>query len=431
VLTLYPLAVRLSGSRWAGVLAVLVAGLLSPMPMFYVNWGRYTQLAGQAILPVAMVVAWSALDSRERNWRLFVLSWILVSGLAMTHYRVLIFFVVFAVAWGLLTIRRPNWRRSLGGLAGVGLGSAVLFLPWFVRAFAGRILGFFWQRLSTPVGQLSSFDLQHNTIGDLTTFLPPGIWFLFVLAVAAGLWRRRWGTLLVSLWWFLLFIATNPEQLGLPGSGIISNFTLFIAWYLPAGLLIGDLGSQLFARLGSRRWTSAAIAVTVVVAGLTAVPARLDDMQPEQFALVTRPDLRAMAWIQDNTPEESRFLVNSFLAYDGTVVVGSDAGWWLPLLARRSNTVPPINYGMELWSQPDYGQLVHDLSVQPVEGGPDDPETIALLRQSGVTHVYIGQRQGRVNYGGSDLLDPQELASSPHYRLTYHQDRVWVFAFVP
>ncbi|MBE9470936.1 MAG: hypothetical protein IMY75_02325, partial [Chloroflexi bacterium] len=42
VLALYPLAARVSGNRWAGVGATLVAGLLSPMPMFYVNWGRYT-----------------------------------------------------------------------------------------------------------------------------------------------------------------------------------------------------------------------------------------------------------------------------------------------------------------------------------------------------------------------------------------------------
>ncbi|TEU01223.1 MAG: hypothetical protein E3J29_01115, partial [Dehalococcoidia bacterium] len=95
VLALYPLAVRVSGNRWAGVGAVLVAGLLSPMPMFYVNWGRYTQLAGQVILPAAVLVTWSALETPRRDWRLIVLGWIAVGGLALTHYRVLIFYIVF------------------------------------------------------------------------------------------------------------------------------------------------------------------------------------------------------------------------------------------------------------------------------------------------------------------------------------------------
>jgi hypothetical protein len=49
VLAVYPVAVRLGGHRMAGLGAVLVAGLLSQQLAMYVNWGRYTQLAGQAI----------------------------------------------------------------------------------------------------------------------------------------------------------------------------------------------------------------------------------------------------------------------------------------------------------------------------------------------------------------------------------------------
>jgi hypothetical protein len=45
--------------------------------------------------------------------------------------------------------------------------------------------------------------------------------------------------------------------------------------------------------------------------------------------------------------------------------------------------------------------------------------------------VYLGQRQGRVNYSGPEILAPEELLSSPHYRLAYHQDRVWIFEISP
>jgi hypothetical protein len=44
--------------------------------------------------------------------------------------------------------------------------------------------------------------------------------------------------------------------------------------------------------------------------------------------------------------------------------------------------------------------------------------------------VYIGQRRGRVNYAGPDVLDPALLAQSPLFRAIYHQDRVWVFEFL-
>ena len=41
-LTAYALAAGLTGRPWAGVAAALAAGGLSPMPAWYVNWGRYT-----------------------------------------------------------------------------------------------------------------------------------------------------------------------------------------------------------------------------------------------------------------------------------------------------------------------------------------------------------------------------------------------------
>ena len=82
VLALYPLGTRIGGNRWAGVTAVLIGGLLSPMPMGYVNWGRYTQLAGQAILPAAIWLSWVALDSPKRDWRVMALAWVALGGLA-------------------------------------------------------------------------------------------------------------------------------------------------------------------------------------------------------------------------------------------------------------------------------------------------------------------------------------------------------------
>ena len=428
VVVLYPLAVRVSGHRWAGVGAVLAAGLLSPMPMFYVNWGRYTQLAGQAILPAAVLLTWSAMEARRRRWRLIVMACIAVGGLALTHYRVLVFYGFFVLAWVLLALRRTTWRRTLSRVIGLSTGVAVLFLPWFVHTFAGTMVRFFGSKLTTSPDQLSSFARQYNTIGDLTLYLGTVGWLLLVVAVAAGLWRRQRGVLLMSLWWFLLLIATNPDWLHLPGSGTISNFALFIAAYIPGGVLLGNLLARLVARLGSRTSISALVALVLVAGGWVGVRARVRDVHPSPHTLVTRPDLRAANWIQKNTPEDARFLIGSF--FSGNMVVGCDGGWWLPLLARRANTVPPLNYGMEGKPWPGYRKWVSEPTRQIQEAGLDDRTTLALLSDRGITHVYIGQQQGRVNYEGPEVLDPGALLSSAHYRPVYHQDRVWVFEVV-
>jgi hypothetical protein len=148
-LALYLLALRISDSRWAGVGTLLVAGLLASMPSYYVNWGRYTQLAGQVILPAAIYLTWVVVENQElaiadrrwsvvggrwslADWRFFILSWIALAGLALAHYRVLIFVVLFFPALFLLQLGRQPLLGVLTRMA-VVCGGALLALPWFAR----------------------------------------------------------------------------------------------------------------------------------------------------------------------------------------------------------------------------------------------------------------------------------------------------------
>jgi hypothetical protein len=60
---------------------------------------------------------------------------------------------------------------------------------------------------------------------------------------------------------------------------------------------------------------------------------------------------------------------------------------------------------------------------------PDDPEFRARLEAFGVTHVYLGQRQGEVN-SKRVRLQVGPFLDSAHYELVYHVDRVWIFAYL-
>jgi hypothetical protein len=62
--------------------------------------------------------------------------------------------------------------------------------------------------------------------------------------------------------------------------------------------------------------------------------------------------------------------------------------------------------------------------------GVGDPAVLAMLRDRGVTHVYIGQQQGRVNYAGP-VIEPAALLADSRFAPVYHEDRVWVFALQP
>jgi len=428
ILTLYPLALKATGQRWAGVGALLVAGLLSPMPMAYVNWGRYTQLAGQTILPVAVVLAWVYFEDRPAvNWRLLVLGWLAWGGLALTHYRIIIFAVVFATAFWLVAVAARQGRSQLLRTAWLGLGSGAIFLPWFLRTFSGGITTNFIHQLSTPAGEASAFTQQYNSLGDLATYLPVWLWLLVAVSLGWSLWRRDKNMALLGVWWGLLLLAADPQWVGLPGEGAISNFALLIAAYLPAGILAGAaLGWLRQAFAPGRVWDLALLALVAVVA-LLGSRQRLGDVHAGQSALVTAPDQRAAAWIDNHVPADARFLVNSFAAYGGNNIVGADAGWWLPLLAHRATNVPPLNYAVERGPRPDYRLWTNALPAEIQSKGIDSPEVLSELAARGIGYVYIGQLRGQVNNPGQPLLVAGDLAVSPHYRLIYHQDRVWVF----
>jgi hypothetical protein len=156
----------------------------------------------------------------------------------------------------------------------------------------------------------------------------------------------------------------------------------------------------------------------------------LNDLHPERYALLTRPDLRAASWIKDNLHPEATLLVNSFFAYGGTLIVGSDGGWWLPVLTKRHTTLPPLNYGTERGPRPDYRQWINELTKTINEKGLTSSVVLNMLHERKITQVYIGQRQGRVNYYGPGVFDPRQLSEDPHFRAVYHQDRVWIFEVV-
>jgi hypothetical protein len=446
VIGLYPLATRIGKNKWGGIVAIVLAGLVFQMPMFYVNWGRYTQLAGLAILPAAVYIAWTTLDSRKTNWRLIILSWIVLGGLALTHYRVIIFASIFYFAYLLVNFSSGSLLNKLGRTFLSALGAFLIFLPWLIHVFSGRILYIFSKQITTLPRQASTFQQQYNTIGDIFVYLPPIVWIILPILISWGLWRREKGVALLSLWWFLILLATNPQWINLPGAGAITNFTVLISSYFLAAIVIGSAFSWLIddwkmksnpegehlspRQKQPRTWSGITLTIIILLISLWGFRQRMTNLETSKHSLFTRPDLLAAAWIKEHSPSDAQFIVNSFFAFSNYVIVGSDGGWWLPLSSYHRTTQPPINYGTEGGPRPDYREWVNALTASIQSKGIDDPDILEMLSDRGITHVYIGQKQGSVN-SPSPLLDPDHLNASSHFIPIYHKDRVWVFEINP
>jgi hypothetical protein len=437
VICLYPLATRLNQNHWGGIVTLFIAGLLLSMPMFYLNWGRYTQLAALVILPGIIYTVWDTLDQPTPSWRLIALSTIMLAGLGLTHYRVVVFIFAFLLTYFILNLKSRSFPVLLKKIVILSLGTFLLFLPWLINILSGELPQF----LSSLISNSMKTPFRVNPAINLFMMLPPYIWITMFILVGWGLWRRNKSLATVSIWWLTIFLMANPGIFGLPSFGL-DDFTVLISFFIPASLIIGESCSILtswletkyiywirnprFSKLSIEYSLSIILTISIIGVSLWEARQRLLDIQPPLYALVTRPDLQAFQWIEANTDPNARFLVNSFLAYNNLAIVGSDGGWWLPLLAHRKTMLPPLNYGHEQGPTPDYQKWINSLVEAINLKGIGHPDVSQLLKERGIDYVYIGQRQGAVN-SPSPLITPEQLLTIPLYQLIYNKDHVWVF----
>ncbi|MHB0856981.1 MAG: hypothetical protein ACYC5M_05355 [Anaerolineae bacterium] len=436
VLAAYALAVWLSSRRWAGVVAALVVSAISYMPAYYVSWGRYTQLAGLVVLAPLCVATSRALEgTRSGAWRegarhplaggfavhlrALLLAAVLTGGLVLTHYRVLVFYALFApLALGVALVRS---RASRGGRVAIlarGASLAVLAmapaLPWVVR-FLVRVI----PQVEGVYGGWGSAEAY----GAFPTALIEVGWTRLLLGLAAagvlwGIVQRRAEVILVAAWVGLWLLLANLHLLGLPDLWLVHNSSVVISYWLPVAALCGWLAadgtallSQGAVRLAGRLpWRAVR---SWVLFGATAWLAlwgswNMVDVINPSTVLISADDARAITWASENTEKDARFLINTG-EWNGGLTMGTDGGWWLPILGQREVTAPNVFYVLGAAA---YRDGIGDLA-RTVERAPslDDPALLARLRQEGVTHVFVGTRGGR--------LLPKDLDASLNYRLLY------------
>ncbi|GAB4204429.1 MAG: hypothetical protein OHK0022_29580 [Roseiflexaceae bacterium] len=458
----FALAAAMTGSAWAGVWAALIVTFASPHPGFFVNWGRYTQLTGQQVL-VAVVLCWVALaeqagsTGQDRDatptWRAAVrpvlLAGLATAGLMLTHYLVTVFAAAFVGAYLLAALlARRDWRYGLrlAPQAALAVALAVLLtLPWFLNVLRGHLVSNAGAFVSGAVG--ASTVAQYSALPSIRSYVDTRVLLVALLGLLIAAWRRDWRTALFGLWGVLLVACVVPQVVGLPGTGTIDSLTAFIALYLVTAPLAGvalaavqEGAGMLLARRPQTAGIGAGLLALALVGAAAPGVAQQRQIVLGTTQMVTQADMAAMEWIRANTPAGARFLVACFPAYGGTLVAGTDAGWWIPLLAGRQATVPPITYGSEQGEQIGYRALVKQFATtlrgrslndaRPVRVDPTGPEAVALLRQQGVTHVYIGAHPYPTPDAG-DSLDQEALRASADFRSVYARDGVEIFELIP
>jgi hypothetical protein len=430
-LGLYLILERMAGRSGAVVGAAMV-GLFCFQPAFYVNWGRFTQLASQTLMPIAWLVTLETIELFCQGWvewrtpatraKLIwaaALTGVLTAAVFLLHFRVASFYLPFLLI-GLLVRcwprQRTQWAGLLAGLLVVGFCSLFLILPTLWAAFAAYLGSIHYAATAVDPSIRQASIQQYYTFHWVSIAVlagQPWLLVISVLAVGMGLLRRNALTVICLLWVGVLFLEGNAYLLGIPLLMVTNMSGILIMFYLPIGLVIGAAAQELVQLVPQRQRTTVATLglVGLLLAGLPAAWVRAHQLEPYRF-FVMPADVRAMDWIRANVPADARFAVNTEF-WLPTLPHGVDAGYWLPYFTQRSTTAGVMimrgNYAKQVkaWSE----------AVVRLES---DLTAVDELRNLGVGYIYLGAR-GDFRSPGLQL---EWLKQSPALQVLYEEGGV-------
>jgi hypothetical protein len=437
VIAAYLLAVTMVQDRRRGMIAGLVAasivGFISPMPAYYTSWGRYTQLAGLLILPAAFLLTRRAhqilVGAPHVDWKLALRAAapmimgaiICLAGLFLVHYRAAAFLGCLVLADRLAQaplkpaaalkqylLSAGLWLLALGALA------ALLILPWVIPTFQTLLIPRLQEWSTAPAPAFSDFSWRHLTAGA-------GIYTLS--AAAAGLLlaiiRQPRLTLTLTLWVAGMFLLANVGALGLPGSGFVTNVAVLITLFLPIAIASGWLAAELWRgaeRLlpGKLRRVGQGVALVAMVAAATLGSRTLINILHPTTIFFHQADRHAIAWLDDNLPQEAGFLINP-AGWGYGLYVGGDGGYWISPLSGRVTFPPSLLYSYGAGSQ----TIAVNQAVEGILRNAENPGAIwEAMGGLGLEYLYLGV------HGGP--LSPADYVQSALFEIVYREDEAWI-----
>jgi hypothetical protein len=207
--------------------------------------------------------------------------------------------------------------------------------------------------------------------------------------------------------------------LGLAGTTLVNLNSSYIVAFLPLALFLAVIGHQVWRWLVGRRRLVDGLLLLMAGAFLTAMllfglRQQVTILNPATI-LAWPPDGPALAWLDENLPDDAKIAVNSW-RWLGQTWAGSDGGAWIVPLTGRESTTPPADY--------NYNAALSRQVNQFNEGAAawtdwSDPAAAEWLKDQGISHIYVGAKGGQ--------FDPSALARNPSLLQVYGLDGVFVF----
>lgn len=406
---------RMTGSKIAGFAATICVACFFIFPSYMLMWGRYTQLAGLTLISIFLIPFWSWINNDYSKSGIVELG-ILAAGTGLTHYRMVTFLVIgviVIVVFQLFGKETYKWKESIQGGILLFFTSFLFLVPWFIHLWQSFQVGF---PVEAAPPAPSFFSI--NRLGQEALNYPLNLAALILVGISIllGIFRKDKIIIAITLWCLIPLLPFVNIK-------FLDTVSVLISLGIPLAILVGVAISKFCDFIVSREFSQiikniiatvllGALGISGIIATL-AYPTTLD-------GYLKASDLKAFAFINEDIPMDAKFMINIYrFNFSDTSMVGSDGGYWIPLLTGRETVIPPMVFTNERVSDPNYVEKLR--YIEKLNSKLSSPEGLEMLSNEGITHVYIGERGGPIN--------PADLLSSPYFKLVFENNFVYIFEY--
>lgn len=243
-------------NRKAAIFGMLFVGLVSFQPAWYFNWGRFTQLSSQVLLPIAWLLTVEALYRSKEGIKLqlfweVIFSSLTTASLFLLHFRVaglyLPLLLISTVVEYVASIKSKYFWKMVGVLMLIGTLSLTLISPVLRDAlitYIGRSYG------TTTVSEsnvLSYFTYYPDTI--FTIGLRRWVIYLLLVASLIGLVMKDRLVIEQGIWMVCLWAIGHFYLLPIRGLAFVNYTGIMIMFYIPAAIILGSIVGRVWDKL--------------------------------------------------------------------------------------------------------------------------------------------------------------------------------------
>ncbi len=427
-LGIYSLTKAISKDWRTALIAALFSTFITKMPGYYLSWGRYTLLTGTFLLALAMAYSQKIREGATQIGNTICLA-LLTAGALLSHYLIAfllaLYLIILGIDWIIHSIKDKKWKfKTFFSLLIPALSGLLISLPWYFRVIKYSADRYSFG-LDTSAAKIAltteDWSYVRYVLGPVVAYVLIALAMIALVFAIIKKDYRKFG-----VWSLLVMLFTLPT--GIQFMGFRGDYFALIT-FIPITIL-SAMALKWFSEFlpKKRKKESYANIFLILSAGILIIYGFNQNKNAvnRTTILATQDDVEALSWINNNTPEDARFYVNTTYWGYGISRSIDGGGWILPYTGRFSlapTTFYP--YGM----QPEDTELWMSWGARASQITECNEAFYSLLADANLNYIYVrdGVRPNNQDYIAG--IQSHTLLNCPGITQLYQNNSVSIWKF--